>query len=263
MRRHQNLCPSPWRPASEPAQSSSIKGEPVRSDGALNAPPLFGVRHSTSRGYGSTDGGQHSVWSAPHRSSHNLVNAPSWSGDEGVPPPRIVGTRLKHVSAACLRVVPNGILFPTGHLMVLEAPHAFISDPWGLSRTYGKQIAPHFFPTLTQHQIFLRRFIDSVIDGLEASTIATVWAINNLGQVVGRLNAPVSPTGWHANRYCEGVLTDLNSLLPGGSGWEVVDASSINDKGEIIGEGLIFTAPMGLRPVIMKPRSAGFAGDPC
>ena len=36
-----------------------------------------------------------------------------------------------------------------------------------------------------------------------------------------------------------GVMTDLNQLIPQGSGWYLVDAFDINDAGQIVGRGLI------------------------
>ena len=34
------------------------------------------------------------------------------------------------------------------------------------------------------------------------------------------------------------ILRDLNSLIPRNSGWEILSAHAINDKGQIAGEGL-------------------------
>ncbi len=43
----------------------------------------------------------------------------------------------------------------------------------------------------------------------------------------------------HAFLYGDGVLVDLNSLLPPGSGWVLGQATGINDSGQIVGEGII------------------------
>lgn len=72
---------------------------------------------------------------------------------------------------------------------------------------------------------------------LVPSTISAASGINAKGHVVGRMAAPTSPSGWHAFRFCGGTLTDLNSLLAAGSGVELLDASDINDNGEIVGVG--------------------------
>jgi probable HAF family extracellular repeat protein len=59
------------------------------------------------------------------------------------------------------------------------------------------------------------------------------YGINASGQVVGQ-----SSNG-HGFLYSGGVMTDLNSLLPAGSGWQLVNANAINDSGQIVGDGVI------------------------
>jgi probable HAF family extracellular repeat protein len=57
-------------------------------------------------------------------------------------------------------------------------------------------------------------------------------AINAAGQVVGTAN----PIPWLRNPG--GTLTDLNTLIPAGSGWTLEQANGINDRGQIVGAGL-------------------------
>ena len=59
-------------------------------------------------------------------------------------------------------------------------------------------------------------------------------AVNESGQVVGTY---FTPAGEYAFVYQDGVLTDLNDLLPAGSGWELHAAIDINDRGQIVGQG--------------------------
>jgi probable HAF family extracellular repeat protein len=62
-------------------------------------------------------------------------------------------------------------------------------------------------------------------------------AINNSGVVVGysTLRDGVN----HAFRWTrDGGMIDLNTLLPGGSGWVLHEANDINDNGQIVGTGL-------------------------
>jgi len=40
-------------------------------------------------------------------------------------------------------------------------------------------------------------------------------------------------------------MVDLNTLIPAGSGWELIDAYNINDRGEI----LVDAIPLGTPPV--------------
>jgi probable HAF family extracellular repeat protein len=67
--------------------------------------------------------------------------------------------------------------------------------------------------------------------------------INNRGQVVGGSEtAEVDPNGFpifHAYLWEDGTMTDLNSRIPADSGWEQINALGINDRGQIVGFGLI------------------------
>ena len=66
----------------------------------------------------------------------------------------------------------------------------------------------------------------------------TPLAINNRGALVGSLCVdPPACNVSHAFLYENGVLTDLNALLPAGSGWVLTTAGDINDRGEIVGTG--------------------------
>ena len=58
-------------------------------------------------------------------------------------------------------------------------------------------------------------------------------AINDSGEVVGR------PVGREPCPflYKDGVMHDLNSFLPTGSGWSLWSANDINDDGQIVGRG--------------------------
>jgi probable HAF family extracellular repeat protein len=42
---------------------------------------------------------------------------------------------------------------------------------------------------------------------------------------------------WHAFVYENGSMTDLNTLIPTGTGWELEDAAAINTLGQIVGTG--------------------------
>jgi probable HAF family extracellular repeat protein len=62
-------------------------------------------------------------------------------------------------------------------------------------------------------------------------------AINDLGQIVGVTNLG-GPGNSHAFIYSFGQYQDLNNLIDPNSGWELTNATAINDEGEIIGTGL-------------------------
>ncbi len=68
------------------------------------------------------------------------------------------------------------------------------------------------------------------------SSYSVAEGINDAGQVVGSA-ATVDGTP-HAFLWSAGVMTDLNSLLPANSGWELMQARDINTTGQIVGWGL-------------------------
>jgi probable HAF family extracellular repeat protein len=82
-----------------------------------------------------------------------------------------------------------------------------------------------------QNHVFV--YTGGVMIDLGISTPGNWLAINNYGQVVGLLSSG------HPFLYTDGVVNDLNDLLPDGSGWVLNDARGINDAGQIVGYGVI------------------------
>jgi probable HAF family extracellular repeat protein len=62
--------------------------------------------------------------------------------------------------------------------------------------------------------------------------------INDSGLVVGQ-SSPNGP----AVIWQNGVMTDLNSLIPPDSGWTLLDATAVNDAGQIAGTGIYDGGP--------------------
>jgi probable HAF family extracellular repeat protein len=60
-------------------------------------------------------------------------------------------------------------------------------------------------------------------------------AINNDGKIVGY--SSIAGGAFHAFLYESGILTDLNDLIPTGTGWTLTTALDINDAGQIVGAG--------------------------
>ena len=75
---------------------------------------------------------------------------------------------------------------------------------------------------------------------IDAIAFNQATAINAAGQIVGtadpRCQPCVNPVAWL--RQPGGPLTDLNTLIPAGSGWTLEQANGINDRGQIVGAGL-------------------------
>lgn len=71
--------------------------------------------------------------------------------------------------------------------------------------------------------------------GTLGGSFSTPYAINNLGQVVGQ--AETADGIAHAFLRQGGTMTDLNTLLPTNSGWELDSAHFLNNGGRIVGTG--------------------------
>jgi probable HAF family extracellular repeat protein len=63
------------------------------------------------------------------------------------------------------------------------------------------------------------------------------WAINDSGVIVG--SADNASTNRRAFSYFNGVVSDLNDLIPNGTGWLLTDARDVNNSGQIVGWGQV------------------------
>jgi len=61
------------------------------------------------------------------------------------------------------------------------------------------------------------------------------FAINERGDIVGFSDG--SNRSARAVIITDGVMRDLNGLIPAGSGWVLTEARDINDSGRIVGTG--------------------------
>jgi hypothetical protein len=81
--------------------------------------------------------------------------------------------------------------------------------------------------------------------------MASVSAINNLGQIVG-------------GKYLwdHGTLTDLNTLIDPSSGWVITSTADINDAGQIVGQGTLNGLPQSLllEPGVRKVTNTNDSG---
>lgn len=72
------------------------------------------------------------------------------------------------------------------------------------------------------------------LGSLEGGIVSRGLDINDAGQVVGE--STVGPYDWHAFLWEDGVMTDLNDLVPVGCAWDALRvARGINNPGEIVG----------------------------
>lgn len=81
---------------------------------------------------------------------------------------------------------------------------------------------------------------------LPGAQTSYAFGVNSAGQVVGTSGARA--VWWH-----DGLITDLNTLLPARSGWMLEQAYAINDRGQIVGTGLERGMPRGF---VLSPMCA-------
>jgi probable HAF family extracellular repeat protein len=74
---------------------------------------------------------------------------------------------------------------------------------------------------------------------LDLGTLGGIHALarglNNAGHVVGNSDMLDPASGPHAFLYLDGRMLDLNAVVTGAGDWKIVDASDINDAGQILG----------------------------
>jgi probable HAF family extracellular repeat protein len=72
---------------------------------------------------------------------------------------------------------------------------------------------------------------------LPGANYSDASAINDAGIIVGQSGTYGNASGNHAYMWQDGVMTDLNSLLPAHSGITLINATGINNAGQIVGYG--------------------------
>jgi len=87
----------------------------------------------------------------------------------------------------------------------------------------------------SMHAFLYRHGVMQDLGTLAGGRNSVARAINNSGQIVG--SSTVANGTWHAFLYDDGHMIDLTTF-PGGAGFS--DAKSINDRGQIVGPGLLF-----------------------
>jgi probable HAF family extracellular repeat protein len=84
--------------------------------------------------------------------------------------------------------------------------------------------------------------LNSLLPSGSGWTLTQANAINDAGQVVGTGTIPNNGQAvTHAFLLMpqNGVTSDLNSLIPSGSGWVLTQANAINNAGQIVGTGIV------------------------
>jgi probable HAF family extracellular repeat protein len=92
---------------------------------------------------------------------------------------------------------------------------------------------------------------------LPGGTDSFALALNDAGNVVGYVDTTSGTQ--RAFLFSGGIMVDLNGLLPPGSGWELAQATGINDSGQIVGIGFINGQPHGF---LLTPQAPATIPEP-
>jgi probable HAF family extracellular repeat protein len=103
----------------------------------------------------------------------------------------------------------------------------------------GQVVGQSDLPGDTTHHAFLwQDGVMTDLGTLNGQPVSLAFGINNQGQVVGIFEdfAGDNTTGF---LWQDGVMTDLNTLIPPGSPLFLKEPIAINDRGQIVGFGLL------------------------
>jgi probable HAF family extracellular repeat protein len=89
------------------------------------------------------------------------------------------------------------------------------------------------------------------LPGAFATIAGCCHTINNWNEVVG---FSIDGTGSTAFVWKDGVITDLNTLIPAGSKLHLLNAEALNDEGEIVGQACVLPACTEFHAYRARPR---------
>jgi probable HAF family extracellular repeat protein len=91
---------------------------------------------------------------------------------------------------------------------------------------------------------------------LPGSTTSVAVSINSLGEIVGNSNTPYVLLPYVVSN---GLMTNLNDLIDPKSGWSLIQANKINNRGQILALG---QGSQGLENLLLTPLGLPRPGDP-
>ncbi|MDY6984612.1 MAG: hypothetical protein SV422_16110 [Pseudomonadota bacterium] len=255
-------------------QGFVYNGGSMTSVDALFCPCSFNVRHGTSEAYGVNDNGTVVGWAPSPRA--NYYHAFVWKNgviedlsDAGLGDPSY--SRAFDVNNAEQIV---GYIDRDDAMTFSEGDRdAFIRED-GAFRTLGH--LPGYTSSTAVAINELGQAVGWSGDVTGATSRAVAWSgssVIDLGTLAGDSNSRAlavndrgQVVGWSGNAendsravfWQKGLMLDLNSLLPPGSGWHLIEARGINNQGMVVGTARVNGA---LRAFVLIPPSAQRLGN--
>ncbi len=133
----------------------------------------------------------------------------------------------------------HAFLYSNGSMMDLGVPSGDSNpDYLGVAINDAGQIAVNStnnFASIGRHAYLYTGGQFVPLGTLPGGTISYAGGIGGAGQVVGYADGPGFSE--HAFLYSNGQMTDLNTQIPANAGWTLITAASINNAGQIVGQG--------------------------
>jgi probable HAF family extracellular repeat protein len=122
----------------------------------------------------------------------------------------------------------NGRMHDLGTLGAQNSWGSFINNPG--------QVVGYYGDSASNYRAFVWDRAAGMQDiGTLGGNTSYANGINDVGQIVGNSSLPNGIGDGFL--YSQGVMQDLNDLLPAGTGWHIYQASAINNEGQIVGQG--------------------------
>jgi probable HAF family extracellular repeat protein len=144
------------------------------------------------------------------------------------------------VGASCTLQVnqPHATLWQNGAIVDLGLVPGMEDSGATAINTVGQIVGSSGFMDKDTYEITSKAFLyeNGAMTVLPVpSSEAYASDINDSGVIVGTMRTAGGFSHWHAYIYADGVATDLNSLIPAGSGLHLAYGTAINKAGQIVG----------------------------
>lgn len=243
--------------------SNTVVGETIAADGSetgyvwhgkgiVNLPELPGDVGSEANAINDSgeivgalrtkSGSQAAIWTNMKPTLLPMPSGTVWSSAEAVDKEGDVAGEYQDANA-----LTHGFMYLDGVFTPLLS-FGFVRDTvLGINR-YWQGVGASVVGN--QSQAAMWQFTDAEpLQPLPNSTESAAFAINENSQIVGVSFAGQSEaTLWNGGNI---PPTDLNSVIPANSGWQLTSAQAINDRGQIVGMGNLngVTQPFLMTPV--------------